>query len=57
MLMTSWKEQRRNVVFCCLFNCKYVRKRKQKRMVEEKKRKKRKRKRKRKKSLFVIQFS
>ena len=55
--MTSWKEQRRNVVFCCLFNCKYVRKRKQKRMVEEKKRKKRKKRRKRKKSLFVIQFS
>lgn len=63
--MTSWNEPRRNVVFCCLFDSKYVKKKKQKRMEkreprEKKKRRREKKKRKgrkRKKSSFVIQFT
>ena len=47
--MTSWKEQRINVVCEGMFNRKYVKKKRQEQKKEKKKR--------RKKSLFVIQFS
>lgn len=58
--MTSWNELRRNVVFCCLFDGKYVKKKKQERMEKRELREKKKRKgrkKKKKKSSFVIQFS
>ena len=54
--MTSWKEQRINVVCEGMFNRKYVKKKKQEQKKEKKKKKKKRRRRKR-KSLFVIQFS